>query len=653
MPDWHQAVDCSAWDNMCTAARVSEGRYEPYPFPLGKHVKELDRFHPVMMSLSDVPGEWHEALHVDNGIDGPPPRTVQYIYPPEAAASDASRCLAEAMELAWQVQLDALLGSGRIQRETTTNMIAFTISDYNYAFDSTSPDRAYLRPLSLRLTKNFFFETVMHDVFEMTSDVVGFGGSFFMVALDKETVEMACRYGYPVVAWPSARPDDATQLKHAVANTKFEASLHLTSRGVDFLFYEMDVWFLTSPVPLIADYHGNEERDVLLSSHAKDPLAVNIGVYSVSANERTKEFFELCVSLARESPGTHDQWIVSQLLLLAWTITAMGAPGIRFTRMWKPPPKRTPTMNHPPRYGSYNTMEILAGERPYPTKNTIAIHTLCSSPLKKPFGKKIMAKELGAWTGFRGPDGRGGYYARTGERRRYLWMDGHDSPNAYNTLQSFEWDAMNQESMVVNNAAAFKWTIAVLLALARRTGRIFVMPKVIAEEGAHFLWTLLDFEPVEAMDIDYRETNFPHNSKTTPLQSAARTALAPLREVDKEGTMYVEYPAGASAVTKAWTFDNTTSDGTALDAWWALHTAIPEVDSAELLLVNPHFMSAPYALNLVSKMRSNDYQPSVAEKEIMDVYAKLRWCLGDPIVDKESVIGRSSAELSCHGKGRR
>ena len=118
--------------------------------------------------------------------------------------------------------------------------------------------------------------------------------------------------------------------------------------------------------------------------------------------------------------------------------------------------------------------------------------------------------------------------------------------------------------------------------------------------------------------------------------------------------MYVEYSSRktGAAVTKAWAFD-TTSDGTALDAWWALHTAIPEVDAAELLLVNPHFMSAPYASKLAANMRSKDYQPSVAEREVFDVYKQLRWCLGDKFVNEDSVIGRSSAELSCHGKGRR
>jgi hypothetical protein len=355
--------------------------------------------------------------------------------------------------------------------------------------------------------------------------------------------------------------------------------------------------------------------------------------------------------MAKESPNTHDQYIFGQLLLLAWTINETGSPGVKFNRMWNPIPKpeyNPPKMNHPLFWGLYTPMEIMAGERPYPTKNTIAIHTLTKNPLRRPFGKKILAKELGAWTGFTGTYGDGGYYARTGVNRRYLMMDGHDSPSSYNTVQTFEWDAMNAESFLVNSASAFQWTMAVLLSLARRTGRIFIMPKLISKEGGHFLWTVLDFEAVEEMNIDFRETNFPHNKKSSfsSLHSVARTALAPINDVDKEGSMYVQFP---NKSIQAWKFsDDMSEEQAALDAWWGLHTAVSEVDSAELLLVNPHFISASTAAKLKSKMRRNDYTPSIAEKEIIEVYKRLRWCLGNPIVNKDTTIGQSAAELSCH-----
>ncbi|KAL7527036.1 hypothetical protein ACHAWF_002011, partial [Thalassiosira exigua] len=595
-PDWRHAVDCSVWDNACLASSHGDVEYDIYPFPLSRRGDGTGRTPPPQLRhapLSDVPPEWRDALNVVNSLDEPPPRTVGYVYPPEASASERDACMRVSTDLAWEGQLDGLLSSGRVERENATGMVAFSVGDYNYAFD------------------------MLHDFHQMNSEVVGFDGSFFLVALDRRTVEMACRYGHPVVAWPSAKPDDVTKLKRAVANTKFEVSSALISREIDFFFYEMDVWFLRSPKPHLASYFSDVDRDVLASSHMNDPMAINIGVYAVRANERTKEYFELCVRMAEESPGTHDQWIMGQLLMLAWIKRTAGG-SMKFDRLWKPPPKSNPPeMNFPPRWGLFTTLEIAAGERPLPSARTLAIHPLTEGPLKKPFGKKVLAKELGAWHGFVGSstqssssggsklddDDVAGYYVRRGARRRYLWMDGHDSPSSYNALQSFEWDPMDAESYVVNSASAFRWTVAVLLALARRTGRTFVMPKLIGEEGAHFLWTVLDFEPVEEMGVDFRETNFPHHrrswrSEEVPYGSVARTALAPLYDVDREGTMYVQHSSSdevrgsepeRDGTILAWKIVNGTRDEIALDAWWALHTAIPEMDAAELLLVNPHF----------------------------------------------------------------
>mmetsp|Transcript_31242 Transcript_31242/g.59395 ORF Transcript_31242/g.59395 Transcript_31242/m.59395 type:complete len:785 (+) Transcript_31242:169-2523(+) len=539
VPDWHRAIDCSVYDNMCFATSNTRRRYEPYPFPLGRHIKNLHEFEFDHMSLSsdsdEMPQEWTRALlegfdDIDNNDDNDDNnddnkrRRVSYIYPPEVLTTplQISQCIRQSMNETWQHQIKSLLTTNRIRKESITNMVAFTISDYSYAYD------------------------MMHDVFQMNSDIVGFDGSFFMVALDESTMEMACRYGYPAVAWHThggddggddgdgGKPDDnnISQLKRDVANTKFEVSLLLVTLGVDFFFYEMDVWFLTSPKELIADYHAQPMHDILLSSHGKDPQSVNIGLYSVASNRRTAEFFDVCLRMARESPATHDQWIVSQLLLLAWTIHRTGRPGLQLKRMWYPPPRRNPpNMEFPPVYGTYNTAEIQAGEYLLPARSTVAVHPLCRSPLKKPWGKKMVAKELGAWFGFTGrrgaggDGGGGGYYARSGSHRRYLWMDGHDTPNAYNTVQNFEYDAMNSESLVVNHVESFRWTMATLLALARRCGRIFQMPSVTSEEGVHYLWTVLDFETVDEMGIDYRETNFPHNRVSVCVERRMRWSL--------------------------------------------------------------------------------------------------------------------------------
>ncbi|CAB9508952.1 UDP-galactopyranose mutase [Seminavis robusta] len=637
-PDWRQAVDCSAWDNMCASLKQLENKYKDYPFPLGRKVKNKNLF--KFKPLGEIPEDWKPSLHVNNSLDLPPPRKIEYIYPTEVPLTEKEKCMENAKSSTWQEQVRQLLES-RLKREEVTNMVAFTISDYNYAFD------------------------MIHDIFEMNDNVVGFENAFFMVVLDQETLELCCRYGYPVVAWPSVKPESSEELKHAVANTKFEVSLELVKLEYDFFFYEMDVWFVKSPKAVIKEYHKDPEHDFLVSSHQNCPMCMNIGVYSVTANENTKEYFELNILMAKESPGTHDQWIMGQLQHLADQYRA-GQKPMKFEGRWFPPPETNPPpMNYPVRAGFYSAQEIVANERPVPTQQTYAIHTLAGGPLKKPHGKKIMAKELGAWYGFDGPNGDGGYYRRTGERRRYLWMDGH-MPNTYNTVQNWEWAGW--ESGLFHDVGSVKYTMATLLALARRTGRIFVMPKIHADHGVHYLWTILDFETVEEMGIDYRETNFPHNPKSwhregEPFQSVARTALGSIKDSGQERTMYVQYPNKATVFggddategkVKAWKFERDIEESTALDAWWALHTAIRKVDSAELLLVNPHYITGNYARRMEILRKTPGAKMSVAEKEIMEVYSRLRWCFDHalPVVIYENIVGRSSSEYDCHGKGK-
>lgn len=57
---------------------------------------------------------------------------------------------------------------------------------------------------------------------------------------------------------------------------------------------------------------------------------------------------------------------------------------------------------------------------------------------------------------------------------------------------------MDSESLLVDNVNALRWTMATLLSLARRTGRIFIMPKVIAADGVSSL---------KIMSSYFRETN--------------------------------------------------------------------------------------------------------------------------------------------------
>ena len=412
------------------------------------------------------------------------------------------------------------------------------------------------------------------------------------------------------------------------------------------------------------------DDDILFSGHQNCPQCANIGVYLVRANIKTKEYFQAAIQLAKESYNTHDQWIMAQLVTMG-----KQKENFVFGDRWDPKPA-LPTIVHPVKVGFFSPNEIVASERPYASQMALAIHPLRESPLKDPHGKKMLAKEIGAWYGYRrgnsstvdDSDGQAGYYHRRAPHRRYLWMDGHVL-NGYSTEMNWEFDA--QESGLYHNLDNLKWTMAALLALARRTGRIFILPKLMQGRGIHFLWNHLDLQSVEEMGIDYRETTFPNNPKAwsrpgVPFETVARTALGGFK---KDQTMFVqtskEGNVGTSDnTTRAWKFVPDTNSThrpieqvDAVDAWWALHTALPEVDSAELLLVNPHFLNMHYHRPLSNRAKRRDILPNYetgrgrAEFEIASVYFKLRWCLSKDQNHPDKIAGVIKASDDCYGKG--
>ena len=93
-----------------------------------------------------MPTEWQGSLHIDASLDLPPPRPVEYIYPRTVKTVEMQKCLDQAYTLSWQDQIRDLV-QNRLTREPTTNMIAFTISDYNYAVD------------------------MLHEIFEMNDNI--------------------------------------------------------------------------------------------------------------------------------------------------------------------------------------------------------------------------------------------------------------------------------------------------------------------------------------------------------------------------------------------------------------------------------------------------------------------------------------------------
>ena len=226
VPNYWTVFDCSVWDTMCNSANLFENRYEEYPFPLSRQVKRPQEI--PLKPIRAMPKHWKGALQQTSK------RKIEYIYPKKGSDAEIRTCIQTRSSLSWTEQIDSLLSGGQIKRQSRTNMISFTIADINYAKD------------------------MIHDIYQMTETIVGFGGSFFMVAIDQDTVELACTYLYPVVAWSSANGDaQSAALKHDVANTKFEVSLYLTSLNIDFFFYGeillgMRVLLAQRTFPLIA-----------------------------------------------------------------------------------------------------------------------------------------------------------------------------------------------------------------------------------------------------------------------------------------------------------------------------------------------------------------------------------------------------------------
>jgi Nucleotide-diphospho-sugar transferase len=469
LPHWRVAVDCSVYNLDCFSRVKREHRYLPYPFP-PTHVDTQTEF------LRDFPDEWKQILQsqqITNYSKAPEVsiQNVHSLFPPMVEDEEYQKCLAlagiqggdDSPKTTLQ-QLDEMLASGKLTVEPHTNMIAFTISDYSYTQD------------------------MMHDMFQMMDHVVGFSPKhFFLVAIDVPTVEMGCRHGYPVIFWRESKTES---LRDAVANTKIILSLELVNRGIAFFFTEMDVWWIESPKSDILafqkiDSNQTSENHLYFSPHQNNPWAANIGVYASKANKYTQEYFKICIDVLKQRPETHDQWAMQQVHHL-FEKTLWGQ-GFEFGGDWGPKgPPPVPKVKYPFHARYWGPHTIVADERPMPTSETLAIHTLCSTPLLNPHGKKMIAREIGAYYGFRSNptpyftvgDFQGsnvaiseaaGYYTRSGSKnRRYLALDGPLRTNFYSTslIEGY------------HSNRFFQWTVTVMLAIARWTSRIFILPHV-------------------------------------------------------------------------------------------------------------------------------------------------------------------------------
>ena len=88
-----------------------------------------------------------------------------------------------------------------------------------------------------------------------------------------------------------------------------------------------------------------------------------------------------------------------------------------------------------------------------------------------------------------------------------------------------------------------------------------------------------------------------------------------------------------------------------MDAWFSIHTTLPELVDAQVLLAGMPTSNA-IVYNLMTKIQSK-VQLSIAESEIKYVFQNLCWCYDNWLEIAEGTsVGRTMADLDCHSKGK-
>ena len=527
-PSWKVSLDCSIFSLDCPMRR----QYEPYPFDFWDRKKYPESSMNELNQTLQIPKERYSKM-------------LNQKQP--VSKEQETKCLKYVRDTPFDQQLDAMLL--KLSR-SLNRYVAYTMSDIEYA------------------------KYMIHDVFAMAHNIVGFPDSFFMVAIDDATLELGCRFGYPTL--PSPRSGD---LEDRVKLTKFQVSLDLLKRGQDFMFFEMDVWFFKSMLPFLQNQFG----DFLCSSHQNAPHSMNIGVYAVNANNATREYFQHCLDVALTYP-IHDQRLMQQLKHDSEN-QQIGDEVI--------PDHPNVTFQYYVDFELLGSHEIASSEWPRPTIETIAIHPLSEQPLMGPHGKIQVAKELGVYYG------SNGYYST--EQGRYLWLDRLD--NSYSMVMNFHHRGVG----AYHDGLAMKWTMAALIAIAKQTKRIWVLPRIQADIGRHFLWQILDMKTVEELGVEVRETSFLNNPKVSDFPSVSRTALG-------EGQLFWQED---EKETKVWRIEEINQ----FDTWLSLMKRM----KSNALLLNPHIIDSSWYTRFRGE-KDSKMDLTTLENDIFAVFSVLKWC---------------------------
>ena len=134
-----------------------------------------------------------------------------------------------------------------------------------------------------------------------------------------------------------------------------------------------------------------------------------------------------------------------------------------------------------------------------------------------------------------------------------------------------------------------------------------------------------------------------------PFSSVARVALYERGDLLVHISNVTGHNTGAFEAS--WDIEN--GGGKASDALFSLMTAMPELDAAEALFVNPAYLTMPYISYRLSRYAAKG-ELGVADGEIVKVLESLLWCK-DAIEKVPRRLGVAQAKCSddCFGLGER
>jgi hypothetical protein len=465
-----------------------------------------------------------------------------YELPPPAVQANNAACMLKSREYKKQMELFA--------REATahTGAVVWTILDASYA-------------------------DMVADVMEMTSRDGNAHSPMLFGCLDETALVAVCNAGGHAVLFPKG-PGVDTKVRH-VADAKFGMAGDLLALSVSFLFFEMDIWLLRSPMPLFQD----QRAEIFISSHQHNQLELNIGMYFVRPTKGTQRLFTSLRDGNAHSPMLFDQDLFSCFLK-----NSRQLPHRHMAAKWQSscqkPLMRDSLEQVKAEEGSevvfniswrvLDANAVVASSKPsvhHPT--TLAVHVLSGRPLTGARGKRWVAKELQLWEGANGyysvghggvvdeaaaasggDDGGGrkgegeGTVATGGgkgeEGGRFLVYDGLFGMNSA-ALSSFLVDTSRgivQRESIRKQEEGLQTMLRYMVALAVHTNRTLVLPEIADYRGKRmFAASTIDvdrlagFRTLEGREelttplLQWRESSFLANRRTRVCGNVVRVVV--------------------------------------------------------------------------------------------------------------------------------